>query len=330
MTEVVPTGGEIEVFSADSMEDLGLGDVTQSDVAIPRLKILHAEGMFEDSLSKQKYPKMQVILLGLVKQRIMFHPVVDEGDKPQCKSPDFEHGFPNMDDEIKKEKRFPWADSNFDPSMALPLTVANDGYDSNGLPALPCASCAFKDWGADKSAPRCSEQHTFPLLYAADDGILTPALLTVQKTGIKPSKNYISTFVQRKTPMFTVYTEISLETFTRGTVTYSVPKFRQLGPTERAEWADYSDRQKGIRAFVRQAPRNRNESEDAPVAASSNENVAPTPSPPAPAPTPTPAPAPAPAPAAPAPPAAPQPPAEPAAPVAPVAAPAAIEEDLPF
>lgn len=324
MTEVVPAGsGSVEVWDGD-FADIGLEDVSQSDVAIPRIKILHKEGLFEDSLTNQKFDKLTGVLLGMVKQRIMFHPQVDEGDKPQCKSPDFEHGFPNSSEETKPQKRFPWAESNFDRATARPLTLATDGYDSNGLVALDCGSCVFAQWGADKTPPRCAEQHTFPIMYdTTGEGILTPALLTIQKTGIKPSRNYISGFAQRKTPMFTVYTEITLETFTRGSVTYSVPKFRQLGPTNRDDWADFSDRMKGIRSFVRQAPRNRDESEDAPVAPSDNTNTAPAAAPapapqpatPAAAPQPTPAPAPVVAEATPA--------------AAPVAAPVE-DDDLPF
>lgn len=302
--------GAVAPYDED-LASVGLEDVGVGDVIIPRLRIDHAEGVFEDNLSKARYGTLKVILLGLVKQRIFWDDEVDEGDRPKCKSPDFVHGFPNVDPETKKDKQFPWDLSNFAPGDF----PTESGL--NGQVTLPCESCIFKEW--DKQGwknPPCNEQHTYPLLYSPDDGTSwQPALLTVQRTGIKPSRQYLSSFVQAKTPTFTVFTEIGLTQQSRGTVRYSVPWFRRGEQTDRSSWTEYANQYRAIRDFIRQPPRRQDDEDGTPVAEDANANAAP-------AATPAPAPAAA-APAPPVPPAAPAPPAQPAAP-APAPAPAVV------
>lgn len=286
---------------------VGLEDVGFGDVVIPRLQIVHADGVFRDNLSKAEYPELQVILLGLVKQRIFWDDEVDEGDKPMCKSPDFDHGFPNVSEETKKDKRFPWDKSNFNPGDFAP------DPEHNNLITLPCSSCIFKEWDkGDWKVPPCTEQHTYPLLYnsSPEDGeeTWTPALLTVAKTGIKPSRQYISSFAQSKTPMFTVKTRIQLTQASRGSVKYSVPSFRRLDGTDRNAWPEYRDQYRQIRTYLHQPPRRPDQDEDeayastassvanvntAPTAPAAAAPAAPPAAPPAAAPTPAPAPAPA-------------------------------------
>ena len=108
MTVDTTSGGSVVPYD-DS--NVGLEDVGVGDVVIPRLRIVHDEAMFEDNLSKAKFSTMKVVLLGLVKQRIFWDDNVEDDDKPLCKSPDFEHGFPNVDP--GQRKTFPWAKSNF-------------------------------------------------------------------------------------------------------------------------------------------------------------------------------------------------------------------------
>lgn len=339
---VVPTegGGAVAAYDPD-LAATGLEDIGVGDVIIPRLTIKHNDGLFEDNLSKATFGTLKVVLLGLVKQRIMWDDEVDEGDKPKCKSPDFEHGFPNNDPTVRADKQFPWAQSNFDPANF----PAESGL--NGLVTLPCASCIFKEWDkGDWKQPPCNEQHTFPLLYSPDEGeSWQPALLTVQRTGIKPSRQYISSFAQAKTPMFTVFTEISLTQQSRGTVRYCVPTFKRSETTDRNAWGTFAEQYRQIRDFIRQPPRRQEEDEGTPVAPDENVNAVPAAPAPAAAPAPTPAPPAAP-PAAPAPPAPPAPPAAPApaaavpapvaepapapVPAAVAAAPAAADDDLPF
>lgn len=273
MTVDSTTGKDVAQVSED-MSGLGLEDASISDIVIPRLRIVHDQGMIADNLSSEQYSNLKVILLGLVKQRIMWHEDVEDEDRPQCKSPNFEQGFPNVAEDTPKKKRFPWDESNFDPADF----PASEGV--NGFVTLPCNACVFKEWGADKKPPRCAEQHTYPLLYSpsgeGDDFV--PGLFTVQKTGIKPSRNYLSSFVQSRKPMFTALTELSFTQHSRGTVKYSVPVFKRIGNTDAEMWEEYANTFRTIRDFVKQAPRPRDEDYEG-DSTSSNVNTAPAQSP---------------------------------------------------
>lgn len=324
MTVDTTGGSAVEPWNSEEFGDVGLEDVGVGDVVIPRLSIVHDEAVFKNNLTGETHDTLTVVLLGLVKQRIFWADDIDEGDKPLCKSPDFAHGFPQMRTDIPADKQFPWAESNFDPANF----PAEKGI--NGHVTLPCDSCVFAQWGKDSAGkntpPPCNEQHTYPLLIVGEDGETQPALLTVQKTGIKPSRTYISGFASSKTPFFTQYTQLSLDLQKRGSVKFSVPQFRRAGGTDRAWWAEYADQFRSIRSFIREAPRPAEGTEDAEPAPSNNENTAP-------AAPPTPPKAPA------APPKAPTPPSPPkvAAPAAPAPAEAPAEsassdddDDLPF
>lgn len=345
MTEVA--GTDVAQWVDDDEDSLGLEDIGAGDVIIPRLQIDHKTAEFKDNLSGWRSNTLTVVLLGMVKQRIMWSNPVEDGDKPLCKSPDNLYGFPNQRMDLPADKRFPWEDSNFEPSQAVPVEIQPrtlrehpDGWTSNGLDALPCAACRFKDWGKDRHGksvpPPCTEQHTFPVIYQVSEDTWTTALLTLQRTGIKPSKSYISSFAQSKKPMFTAVTKITLTQLSRGSVEYAVPELTRLGDTDPAAWQHYADTYRSIRELIRSAPRRYDESEPA-AAPSANVNSAPTPAadvtgaaapvastppttpPPTPAPAPTPPPTPTPTPAPQAAAAAPPPP-----------PPAADNDDLPF
>jgi hypothetical protein len=268
------SGGALALPADMDFGSIGMEDVSASDIAIPRLQIVHAEGKFKDTLSGATYDSgFPVILLGLVKQRVFWAEETDDGDMPLCKSPDFDHGFPNMDPEVGVSKQFPWKKSNFDPTHAQaveePPTRQNpEGWTSNGFHVLPCATCVFKEWdktGADGSTwkqPPCAEQHTYPLLFSPEEGVWQPALYTVQKTGIKPSRTYVSSFAQAKQPMFSVMTTLGLTLNSRGTVKYSVPTFSRGEATDRNEWLAYANQFRSIRGFIRSAPRRFDTEED--------------------------------------------------------------------
>jgi hypothetical protein len=274
MTVQPSMGNEVAPFDPAEFGNVGMEDVGATDLVIPRLQIVHKEGVFRDNLSKSEYSTLQVILLGLVKQRIMWDEDVEEGDRPQCKSPDFNMGFPQMREDIPKAKQFPWDMSNFSKADFPPEAGVN------GLRTLPCDRCVFNQWTKNartgkSEPPLCSEQHSYPLLYSADEGqSWTTAIATFQRTGIKPSKNYISSFMQQQLPMFTSVTELSLSVQTRGTVTFSVPIFRRLGATDRNLWNEYANSYRTLRQFLHTPPRNQSE-DDAPVA-SDNTNTAPS------------------------------------------------------
>lgn len=256
-------GGEVAIpADMTGLEDF---DVT-TDAVMPRISIVHKSQKFKDNLSGEEFPILRCVLLGLVKQRILWNTVIDDDDKPMCKSPDFDFGFPLLTG--NNGKTFPVERSGFDLSQ-IPANT-------DGFVALPCANCALKEWGShpDGKKPYCSEQHTFPLMYDPtgeneDVSQWMPGLLTIQKTGIKPSKNYITAFVRGQTPLYTAITEISLVGESRGTTDYSVPAFKRTGNVDQQLWPTMSQSYRSIREFVRAHPSKREE--DAVPAAQNNE-----------------------------------------------------------
>lgn len=307
---------------------LGLEDVGASDLVLPRLQIDHDNNVFVNSLTKETFPALTVVILGLVKQRIMWPDDIEDGDKPMCKSPDAIHGFPRFGDNVPKSKSFPWDESNYTTANleVVELEPGEDnshpeGWSSNGYGTIKCDACVFAKWGKNadgkNTPPPCSEQHTYPLHYMVqhEDGSVDwiPALFTVQRSAIKNSRSYINSFAQARKPMFTVYTGLTLRHESRGKVKYSVPEFKQMSPTDRDMWGEYGNNMRQIRTFVRSAPR-RQDDDGAQPPVSNNENKPPaaTAEPPAAEPTaPT---------APPAPPAAEEPPTPPA-PTAPASPP---------
>lgn len=254
MTIALPEGNLPGV--ADGFSD-GLGDLDFSDLQIPRLKIAHIDAKFEDNLSGERYSEVDVIILGLVKQRVNFDPEVDEGDKPLCKSPDNKHGFPLLIP--VNGKQFDWENSNFN----------REDYETpDGKVMLPCATCVFATWGEKDSKtgkrkpPSCAEQYTLPILYGeagTDPQEFSPALITFQKTGIKPTKAYLSSFMHSRRPGYAVVTRLGLTQMTRGQVKYCVPVFTKGAPTDHNMWPEYSNQYHNMRDFVTKLP---TESED--------------------------------------------------------------------
>lgn len=296
--------------------DTGLEDFNSSDVSMPRLTIDHGEGVFRDSLSNDVYEELEVVLLGLHKSRIMWPTELGDGDNakaPMCKSPDFTHGFPNMDPDIKADDRFPWAAQLvYQPSDAVPLQLADGG---ETMPSIGCNNCRFKEWNTDPSGkkPWCSEEWTFPLAYLDSQGQWTPALFTVKRSGLGPAKKYVSPFASKKMPLFVVRTKLTLNNNKRGMVRYSTPVFTKGAETAQEEWPEYRDMFVTAKEFLKQLPTPRTEDDEAGEAPAKVENnewkgetVDADPEPAAPAQAPA-----SPAPAAPA-----APPAQPAAPKA--------------
>jgi hypothetical protein len=272
-TEVAQPGSNVPALPDNFDPMVGMEDVTSADLTIPRLRIKHKEAVFRDALTNQDFEYLDCIVLGTIKQRVMFHEIVEDGDVPQCKSTDYDQGYPNISEEAKPSNRFPWKHSNFDRENFQP--------DSAGRVVLPCSSCIFKDWnktsqaGKEWKKPPCNEQHTYVILYTPDEGeTYMPALVTFSKTGITPSKNYISGFYQRRKPMFTVHTRIELQVAKRGDNQYCTPKFKSGAATDPEMWGEWSDQLRNIRDFLRRPPRS-NVDEDEEAVVPSNENVGP-------------------------------------------------------
>lgn len=237
-TDVEPAKNNLPVTAADMGLDTGLEDFDTTDMVMPRLGIKHEDAVFVDNLTGEEHPKLKVVMLGLIKQRILWDTDVNEGDKPLCKSYNFREGMPNP-------ATFPLAASEF---AELPTN-------GNGL---PCDACKLKEWGShpQRDTPWCSEQHTFPLLMQAGDegNFAAPAILTVQRSAIKASKSYLTSFARSKTPLFTVVTELSLDPQKKGSVKYAVPRFVKVGATDSEEWEDFAEHYRNIRGFITTPP----------------------------------------------------------------------------
>lgn len=245
---VEPTGNTVATW--EDLDD-GLGDVAQSDLTIPRLSIVHKRGLFKDSSTGIEFEDLNAIFLGVVKQRIMWDKEVDEGDKPQCKSPDFNLGFPQMRTDIDASKQFPWDASDFDKSVVT--------MNEEGCAVLTCASCNLKEWtkkGTKSVKPLCSEQWSMPLFYfLEDDETPYPAIISFQRSGAKSAKTYAGSFKAARQPMFTVLTSVTLTQESRGTVDFCTPNFKRGAQTDPEQWREYSEMYKGVRQMLHQPPR---------------------------------------------------------------------------
>lgn len=236
MTDVEKYDDESRVPALpDDMKGVGLEDIDESDLTTPRLKILHQEGLFEHPQSNQRWESFDCVLLGMIKQRTLWPPTLgEEGDPPLCRSFDFKTGYSN--DEV-----FPWEESGFDPPA-----------DDNKSDPLPCADCNLKQWDTHPLTknPWCNEQHVYPLLIIDEEDDYIPVILTLSKTGIKPSRAYLNPFFNSGRPLFTVVTNLSLSVDRKGGNKFSVPVFKRVGPTDRVEWDNWAAQYRRIKAFL--------------------------------------------------------------------------------
>src|SRR5215216_607328 len=144
------------------MGGVGQEDITPGDLRVPRLKIDNQTGQFEDGTSKAKFKELDVIVLGLVKQRTYFPDLTPEteGKPPICKSNDFSFGFPQDPENKTPTHAFPWQASRLDPNTDMKVDQETN------LPYLPCEKCHMKEWGQKRSdSPPCNEVHSWPMLY---------------------------------------------------------------------------------------------------------------------------------------------------------------------
>lgn len=228
--------------------DTGLGDLTTADIQFPRLKIVHSDGVFEDPAMSQQYGEVFCVVLGLVRQRILWHTRVENDEKPMCKSPDFLNGYPNLEP-ADASRNFPFAQAGFNPDLQM--------IDEAGRMVLPCGDCKLKEWGSHPQGgkPYCSEQFTLPVLYAGDlasvqSQFWTPALVTFQKTGITPAKRYLGAFQMQNKGAYTAITRITLATKRQGNVTYSTPIFQNVGETDPDAWPEFSEQFRSVRTWL--------------------------------------------------------------------------------
>lgn len=218
-------------------EPTGLEDFETGDMVMPQLRIDHQEGTLVDSLSGEASNDPEVILLGLVKQRILWEADMStEKLGPLCRSLTFVTGLPDM-------KRFPWAAAGFDAEA----------------PALPCEGCQLKEWDSHpkNGTPWCSEQWVFPLLQKTGES-WSPSTLTVQRANLKPARAYVTSFARSKSPLYVATTKLVCQQQRRGTVKYVTLSFIKGAPTPEELHPDFADQYRRIREFV-QTPRSNEE-----------------------------------------------------------------------
>ena len=212
----------------------GLEDMDASDSVTPTLKIIHKEVCFEDPLSHERFEELNVVVLGLVKQRVLW-PVVmgDDKEQPMCKSADFKTGHPGAN--------FPYASTPY----------------SEGCGTLNCVECPLKDWESHpiRKIPWCSEVHTYPILRPIfdDDGNPTgwsPAIMTFQRTSVKPSRDYMASFKNEQKPTYLYLTKIKLRGEKKGDNVYSVPIFERCEATPPELWPFFSQNYHSIREYI--------------------------------------------------------------------------------
>lgn len=237
----------------DGMSD-GLEDL-EGGVALPRLTLKHADRVFKAGDTNEEYPKLVGVILGMVRQRVMWNPEVGEDKaRPQCKSSDGLTGYPNVRDKGSDDE-FPWDE--------FPLNEAQAPKDEHGRPVLSCKGCPFSEWGKDKKGkavpPPCKERFSFPIVYNRDMDPTGPfdaaGVFSVQGSGIKPARTYLSAFKVGRQPVFSAVTEVGLLAASRGSVQYSIPEFKRVGNSDVSDWADYAAQYEEVRAYLRAAPR---------------------------------------------------------------------------
>lgn len=219
---------------------------------MPRLTIVHPDGVFTNSQTTENFSVLRGVALGMVRQRAMFHTEMGKDKlKPQCKSSDGETGYPTMTGNAKD--LFPWSN--------VPFTANDLPKDEWDRLQISCKTCPFSQWTDRKTPPRCAERHAYPILFSdaedwrPGDDMPHRGIVSFQKSGIKPSNQFLTFFKSSKNPVYSYFMQMKLRREKTGMVTYSVPEFARLGPTDREDWAEFSTDLKGVREFLRQPPR---------------------------------------------------------------------------
>lgn len=227
----------------------GLEDFDASDLRMPRLGIDHDKGCFVDSLSGAEFQQLEIVPLGMIKQRVLWKPEIEEKDAiPLCKSPDSKTGYPTLMMRDPKDN-FPWG--------AVGLQVTDVKPNDEGRITLPCDACRLKEWKSHPDGKKtwCTEQHAVPLIYGEPG--TTPymtALFTTQRSSIRASQTFFASIVRRQLPAFAVRAYLTLNAQQRGKNTYYVPVFKECALTDQSEWPAYSEAYRSVRSFISQSP----------------------------------------------------------------------------
>jgi hypothetical protein len=215
----------------DGLEDFGAGDAVT-----PTISIEHAKAVFRDSLTNEEFATLDCIILGLVKQRLLWSPELPDGDAksvPLCKAPTFVTGLPG--------ENFPWGEF-----------AKKGGLEPAGSEAIDCDKCPLKEWETHPSRPKvpwCSEVMTLIIMRPAGNG-WAPALLSLQRSALKNVKAYLTKFRNEQIPAYTYATTIRLKAMKKGKTEFAVPEF-VLGPATPPEsYPFWSENFHDLREYV--------------------------------------------------------------------------------
>jgi hypothetical protein len=250
--------------------ETGLEDFDASSAGLPRVHIKHQDGVFADRQTNEEFSQIHGVFLGMIKQRVMWAKDLEDDSKPLCKSNDGEFGYPNITG--PKHSLFPWALSAIDPQ-----TVPTDEH---GRPTIKCETCPFTQWvrtAGKNTPPACSERYTMPMHFAteADRPYDHAGIISFQRSGITPIKNFIAAFARTHQPLFSAGFKLVLETNKRGQVVYSVPKIQRTNPVPQENWPEYATEYRGVREMLRRMPAFNSDDDDSTPASNNNWNAKP-------------------------------------------------------
>ena len=239
MTEHLPAQTTPQQDVVAGLEDFGI-----NDMVMPRLQINHETGVLVDQLSGLQYSELECVILGLVMSRVLWHSDPDFEGGPLCKSLDGKVGLPSH----RASAPFPWEAAGMDPAVF-----------PEGTGCL-CESCPLSQWGSHPKGdtPWCTEQYNTPVLMSIAGG-WSPALLTLQRSGLRAIKGYATSFARSERPMYTSATTISLDLNKKGSKSFAVPKFAQGADTDPQLHPMFLEQYRQIRSFLSE-PRDPNAS----------------------------------------------------------------------
>lgn len=245
MSDNLPAIVEDDEFSIDGLEDF---DDTR--ISMPRIAIVGDEGVFKDGNSGEEFTTLTGVPLGMIKQRAMFPKGTAELGPPQCKSNDAQTGYPSFDGD--EDRIFPWDEAGLNPH--------GQNKDEHGRVTINCKDCPFARWSKVKGKdekPRCTERHTYPLLYSTNGSsdYDHAGVLSIQSSSMSNSNRFLSAFKTARQPLYTATVELTLDKKKNGMVKYSVVQFKRLGTTDVADRPTFSEQLAGIREYLRRPPR---------------------------------------------------------------------------
>lgn len=201
-------------------EDFGRDYIPEEELPMPRLRIIQKEtddqvaGVFVNTQTEETFAAVECILLDVIRRRTYWDPTLKNMDEPLCRS--------------------------------------RDAITGEGDPGGSCTKCLKAPWtGPNQEVkPECALVYEFIGL----DESGAPFLFSVQRTGVKPARNFIAAAQRRgKKPLYYTGCVLSLRKVDRP-ATYYVPVFKRVGETPIEQWGELEGVLAKIRTALERAP----------------------------------------------------------------------------